>query len=200
MTIDLILLSFQALFLSMYGIVALMRNNGRWKLWLLLSTFILAAILKLINKEAVLEDNIIALLFVVLILNYLVKLFINPWTVWIERFIVSCIVFFSFGLILFQLDKIEGQGMVIFIYWLIVWIASKWKDSISNHQNFFLKSGTIITVFLALEPVFANILQNLKPVPTIPISSIINQQNFLLLGVFLMLLLGGFFWKEKSRS
>ncbi len=68
-----------------------------------------------------------------------------------------------------------------------------------NAQTYFLSAGTLLTILFMLEPVFVSVQQNLKPIPTIPISSIINQQNFLLLGVLLVLALGGFFWKEKSR-
>ena len=88
---------------------------------------------------------------------------------------------------------------VIPVVGLLFWLIKKWSVWLTKVREYFLKAGTIITLFFVLEPVLISIQQNLKPIATIPISSIVNQQNFILLGVLVMLMLGGFVLKEKSR-
>ncbi|MEM9869373.1 MAG: hypothetical protein AAF765_16875, partial [Bacteroidota bacterium] len=67
-------------------------------------------------------------------------------------------------------------------------------------QDYFLKVGTLLTLLFLLEPSVDSVQQNLKPIATIPISSIVNQQNALLLAVLIILVLGGFLWKENQSS
>ncbi|MEM8894395.1 MAG: hypothetical protein AAGC88_07450, partial [Bacteroidota bacterium] len=89
---------------------------------------------------------------------------------------------------------------VILVFGVSFMLIKKWEGWFTRTQDFFLSAGLLLTALFMLEPVFVSIQQNLKPIPTIPISSIINQQNFLLMGGLLALALGGFVWQERSRS
>ena len=103
-------------------------------------------------------------------------------------------------LMFFQLENALVWFFIPVAFGMSFILVKKRKDLFGSARDYFLKAGLLITVLFMLEPVFASVQQNLKPVPTIPTSSIINQQNFLLLGVLVLLVLGGYVWKEKSRS
>ncbi|MEM6643731.1 MAG: hypothetical protein AAF616_12185 [Bacteroidota bacterium] len=117
-----------------------------------------------------------------------------------KLFLASVLFFSSVGLLYFRFENTPLWISTPIAFGVSFIVVKKWRRMFGIAKDYFLKAGLLITVLFMLEPVFVSVQQNLKPVPTIPTSSIINQQNFLLLGVLVLLVLGGYLRKEKSRS
>ena len=106
----------------------------------------------------------------------------------------------AYASLYFWLELREVWLAIPFVVIAIIGLINKWPDFLVGLQEYFLKAGALLTLLFLVEPVvLSSVQQNLKPVATIPTDEIINQQNFLLIGVLFVLMLAGFFWKEKSR-
>lgn len=199
MTIDLGLVSLQALFLSLYGVNGVVQSIADKKtLWVAVFATYLGVAISCIFGGDYVKSNIQLLLFLLLVLNYFLHLLFSPSLRWAHTLIFSAITFMAYGLLYFLWESpvVWATTPLVFVaFWGLV---NKWPSWFVNVQEYFLKAGSLLTLFFVVEPLLISVQQNLKPVATIPISSIINQQSFLLLSVLIMLMIGGFFWKEKS--
>lgn len=200
MNIDLVLGSLQAIFISLYGVVGIVRSDThRKKRWVaVVLTYLAVTILCLSFRDDV-KGNIQLILFLLLLLDYLFRLLgfsLKP-----KRLLIDCALTFLSGYLLsFEVENMLAWAAALLVSGVSFVLVKKWKDWFVDAQAYFQRAGTLLTVLFMLEPLFSGIQQNLKPIAAIPITSIVNQQNFLLLGALLALVLGGFFWKEKSRS
>lgn len=201
MIIDLVLASLQALFLSLYGINKVILSAANKKnLWIVVLVAFLGGVVSCILFGSYVKSNIQLFLFLVLMLDQLLRLLNFSSTRW-ENILVYCaIAFLAYALVYFRWETLFVWIVAPFVFMTFIGMIRKWPSWFTRTQSYFLKAGTLLTLLFVVEPVFISIQQNLKPIATIPISSIINQQNFLLLGVLLLFVLAGFFWKEKSRS
>ncbi|MEL7004434.1 MAG: hypothetical protein AAFN93_17110 [Bacteroidota bacterium] len=200
MTIDLILVSLQTLFLSLYGVNGLVHSTRVKKVyWVaVFATFSGLAVLY-IFLAAYLEINIQLIVFILLMLNYILHLGSSTSRRLEKTLVHAGIVFVAYTLIYFKLELSVIWLIAPFVLITIAGLINQWPAFLANLQEYFLKAGALLTMLFMIEPVALSVQQNMKPVATIPVSSIINQQNFLLLGVLVVLVLVGFFWKEKSR-
>jgi len=199
MDIELVLITLQALFISLYGVTEIVHSHSLGKRsWITVATVYLSISLLSIFFGVVLKESIHLQLISVLIVGYFLQFFVSNYKV-AKLVLLSLLIGLSSGLQFFPVaNMLVWVAAPLFLGFSFV-LAIKKKSWTANSKTYFLQAGTLLTVFFLLEPVFIGIQGNLKPVPTIPFTSIINQQNFLLLGLLLLLVLGGFFWKEKSR-
>lgn len=198
MNIDLILVYLQAIFICLYGVVGFIQSKyiekSRWLV--LLFSYVTLTALGFFFLDQV-KENLQLILFLLLAVSFTFATlgFSSPRA---KLFLTSVLFFLSCGLLYFQFENtlLWISTPVAFVVLFIV--VNRWKGLLEAARAYFLRAGMLVTVLFMLEPMFVSVQQNLKPVPTIPISSIINQHNFLLLGILILLMLGGFFWKEKS--
>ena len=199
MDIDLVLISLQALFITLYGVLGIIQSKsyGQRRWVIVLVTYLAVSMLCFFFPDHV-KGNIQLILFFLLLLDYLFRslVFSNRW---VRVVVLSMLLFLSYGLLYLEVENRLAWIAVPFIFGASFMCMKKWQSGFGNVQSYFLSAGTLLTILFMLEPIFISVQKNLKPIPTIPTSSIINQQNFLLLGALLVLALGGFFWKEKSR-
>mgnify|MGYP001799406592 CR=1 FL=1 len=199
MNIDLVLISLQALFITLYGVLGIIQSKsyGQRRWVIVLVTYLAVSMLCFFFPDHV-KGNIQLILFFLLLLDYLFRslVFSNRW---VRVVVLSMLLFLSYGLLYLEVENRLAWIAVPFIFGASFMCMKKWQSGFGNVQSYFLSAGTLLTILFMLEPIFISVQKNLKPIPTIPTSSIINQQNFLLLGALLVLALGGFFWKEKSR-
>ncbi|MEM8965855.1 MAG: hypothetical protein AAGE93_05525 [Bacteroidota bacterium] len=200
MTIDLVLISLQILLLNLYGMNGIARSVAADKKhWIIiLATFLVVAISSIFLGD-LLKSNVQLLLLVLLVLGYLLPVSGFSSTQWASTLVFAIIVFMSYALVYFWWESPLVWGAVPLVFVPLFLVMNKWPNWFANGQEYFLTAGALLTVLFVAEPIFVSVQQNLKPIATIPISSIINPQNFLLLGGLLVLVLGGFFWKEKSK-
>ena len=199
MNIDLVVISLQAIFISLYGVIGTIqpKSYGKRRWAMVLLTYLALTTLYFFFQHYI-KENIHLILFFLLFLDYLFQSFFLSMK-WMRVLLVSTLAFLSYGLLYFQVQIMLLWLVAPLVFGISFLLIKRYEDWFMNAQTYFLSAGTLLTILFMLEPVFVSVQQNLKPIPTIPISSIINQQNFLLLGVLLVLALGGFFWKEKSR-
>ena len=198
MTVELVLIGLQMLFLILYGASGTAQFlSDKRRGWIAFTIVFLMIAFSCIFFESQMKGSIQLILFLLLVLDYLLHA-LNPPSKWKRALISSMITFMSCSLIFLQWPNVMVGVGVIPVVGLLFWLIKKWSVWLTKVREYFLKAGTIITLFFVLEPVLISIQQNLKPMATIPISSIVNQQNFILLGVLVMLMLGGFVLKEKS--
>ena len=199
MNIDLVLISLQALFITLYGVLGIIQSKsyGQRRWVIVLVTYLAVSMLCFFFPDH-LKGNLQLILFCLLLLDYLFRslVFSNRW---VSVVVLSMLLFLSYGLLYLEVENGLAWIAVPFIFGASFMCMKKWQSGFGNVQSYFLSAGTLLTILFMLEPIFISVQKNLKPIPTIPTSSIINQQNFLLLGALLLLVLGGFFWKEKSR-
>ncbi|MEO0552371.1 MAG: hypothetical protein AAF149_04160 [Bacteroidota bacterium] len=199
MNIDLVLISLQALFITLYGVFGIIQSKSYGqRRWVVVSVSYLAVSMLCFFFPDHVKGNIQLILFFLLLLDYLFRslVFSNRW---VRVVLLSMLLFLSYGLLYLEVENRLAWIAVPFIFGASFMCMKKWQSGFGNVQSYFLSAGTLLTILFMLEPIFISVQKNLKPIPTIPTSSIINQQNFLLLGALLVLALGGFFWKEKSR-
>ena len=199
MNVELVLIGLQTLFLSLYGASGTAQFlSDKRRGWIAFTIVFLMVAFSCIFFKSQMKGSIQLILFLLLVLDYLLHSLI-PSSKWKRALISSIITFMSCSLIFLQWQNVMVWVGVIPVVGLLFWLIKKWSVWFTKVREYFLKAGTIITLFFVLEPVLISIQQNLKPIATIPLSSIVNQQNFILLGVLVMLMLGGFVLKEKSR-
>ncbi len=200
MTIDVVLLSLQIVFLGCYAVRGITKPLFDKKIYRIA---ILAICLSIVTVgyffESYLKNNIQLIILLLLVLNY-----IFHWPSYTSKRLGKAIIFvclFSmvFALCYFRLELSEIWLIVPFVLLILITFIRIPSKFFLNLEEFSLKIGTLLTLFFLLEPVALSVQQNLKPIATIPLSSIINQQNFLLLAGLVILVLGGFLWKEKSK-
>ncbi|MEM9390995.1 MAG: hypothetical protein AAGA02_11005 [Bacteroidota bacterium] len=199
MNIDLVLISLQALFISLYGVIGIVQSKsyGQRRWVVVLVTYMAVTMLCFFFRDYV-KGNIQLTLLCLLLLDYLFQSLAFSRK-WMRIVVVSTLAFLGYGLLYFQVELMLLWLPALVVFGISFMLIRRHENWFTNAQTYFLRAGTLLTVLFTLEPVFISVQQNLKPIPTIPISSIINQHNFLLLGALLVLVLGGFFWKEKSR-
>lgn len=200
MNIDLILICLQVIFICLYGVVEFVQSKSVGKSRWLVLLFSYAAMTSLgffFPDQA--KGNLQLILFLLLMVAFTFATlgFSSPR---VKLFLTSAMFFSSVGLFYFRIENTLLWISTPMTFGVLFIVVKKWKDLFEGAREYFLRAGMLITLFFMVEPVFVSIQQNLKPVPTIPTSSIINQQNFLLLGILVLLVLGGYLWKEKSRS
>ena len=201
MTIDLVLISLQTLFLSLFGMNGLAQFKKDKQVYLAL---VLVALLGLAGLSIFFSDylksHVQLVIFLLLVVNYILHLE-GPGYRKLEKILVySSIVFMAFTLTFFQLELSLIWFVAPFVFvGLMILLINNRLGFLGSFQEYFLKAGALLTLLFMIEPVALSGQQNLKPVATIPMSSIINQQNLILLGGLIVLMLVGFFWKEKSR-
>ncbi|MEM9830299.1 MAG: hypothetical protein AAF944_06655 [Bacteroidota bacterium] len=201
MTIDVVLVSLQTLFLSLYGMNGIIRSvTADKKHWIIILATFLVVVISSIFLGDLFKSNVQLLLFLLLVLDYLLSVSGFSSTQWASTLVFATIVFMSFALVSSWWESPVVWGAVLLVFVPLFLVMNKWPNWFVNRQEYFLTAGALLTVLFVMEPVFVSVQQNLKPIATIPITSIINPQNFLLLGGLLILVLGGFFWKEKSKS
>ena len=199
MTIDLALVSLQTLFLSLYGLLEIaLPKAGKTRKWIPFSLTCLAVILLCIGLPDELSSSIQLLLFVLLGLNYLIS--VMGTSLGLLRLVLqSLVVALSIGLLYLQIGHWAVWLALPLLIGGSIALSGHYHNQIQTASAYFLRAGSLLTLLFLLEPLFLSIQQNLKPIPTIPIASIINQHSLLLLGLLAVLVLGGFIWKEKSR-
>ncbi|MEM6845508.1 MAG: hypothetical protein AAF632_25060 [Bacteroidota bacterium] len=201
MTIDVVLLSLQTLLLSLYGLNGVVQSVAvKKKRWVAVIVSFLVVVILSIFLGDLLKSNIQRVLLLLLVMGYLLPVSGFSSTQWASTLVFANIVFMSFALVSFWWESPVVWGSVPLVLMPLFLVMNKWPDWFAKRQEYFLTAGALLTVLFIAEPVFVSVQQNLKPIATIPITSIINPQNFLLLGGLLVLVLGGFFWKEKSKS
>ena len=201
MTIDLVLISLQALFLCFYGVEGVTRSvNDRKVHWVAVGIGFLCCTLLCFFLRSFVKSNIQLFILLLLMLDYLFFLLSTHSRKFLETVFLAGIVFMSYASLYFRLELREVWLAVPFVVIAIIGLIHKWPDFLVGLREYFLKAGALLTLLFLVEPVvLSSVQQNLKPVATIPTDEIINQQNFLLIGVLFVLMLAGFFWKEKSR-
>ena len=201
MTINLVLISLQTLFLLFYGVEGLSKAAGQDKKhWTLFAiTSVVTSIACFLLKDFV-AGSIQLLLLFSLLANYLLFLWSQNVVKWGRTFTLSILVTLTCAISYFQWQSDLIWMIAPFGLALLCWLTYQQVLQFSAFADYFLKAGVLLTVLLALEPISNAVLQNLKPVPTIPLDAINSWQNFLLLGTLVMLAFGGFVWKEKTRS
>ncbi|MGD1889380.1 MAG: hypothetical protein ACFB15_02065 [Cyclobacteriaceae bacterium] len=201
MTIDVVLISLQALLLNLYGMNGIVQSVAADKKhWIIILATFLVVIISSVFWGDLLRSNAQFFLLLVLALDYLLRVsgFSSTW--WENTLVLGAMTFMSYTLVYFWWASPVVWVAVPLVFAALLGLINRWPDWFTNGQEYFLTAGALLTLLFAAEPVFVSVQQNLKPIATIPISSIINPQNFLLLGGLLVLVLGGFFWKEKSKS
>ncbi|MEO1049567.1 MAG: hypothetical protein AAFX87_03040 [Bacteroidota bacterium] len=200
MTIDFTLVCLQTIFLMLYGMNGMVESIANDKRrWIATFAAFLMGSMFCIFLENHVKSNIQLILLLLLGLDYLIHLRVSDARSPGKTLVSALIAFMAYSSMHFQLELNMVWLVVPFFLVANIGIINKWPDFLTNLQEYFLKAGALITLLFMLEPVAISVQQNLKPVATIPISSIINTQNFLLLGALLVLVLGGFLWKEKLR-
>ncbi|MEM9675236.1 MAG: hypothetical protein AAF992_21775 [Bacteroidota bacterium] len=200
MTIDVVLICLQALLLNLYGMNGVVQSVAvKKKRWVAVVVSFLVVVISSIFLGDLLKSNAQLLLLVLLVLDYLLPVSGFSSTQWTSTLVFATIVFMSFALVYFWWESSVVGGAVPLVFVPLFLLMNKRSNWFANRQEYFLTAGALLTLLFMAEPVVVSVQQNLKPIATIPISSIINPQNFLLLGGLLILLLGGFFWKEKSK-
>ena len=200
MTIDLVLISLQTLFLSLFGLNGLAQCAKDKKIYLVavFTTFLGLAGLSIFFSDY-LKSHVQLVIFLLLVVNYILHLE-GPRYGKLEKILVySSLVIMASTLLFFQFELSLIWFVAPFVFVGLILLVNKGLGFLGNQQEYFLKAGALLTLLFMIEPVALSVQQNLKPVATIPMSSIINQQNLILLGVLIVLMLLGFFWKEKSR-
>ena len=198
MNIDLILVCLQAIFICLHGVVEFVESKSvrksRW-LVLLFSYAALTSVGFFFPDQV--KENLQLILFLLLTVVFLFET-LGLSSQRVKLFLTILLFFLSAGLLYFQFENTLVWISTPVAFGVLFLVVKKWKDLFELAREYFLRAGMLITVLFMLEPVFVSVQQNLKPVPTIPTSSIINQQNFLLLGVLVLLVLGGYLWKENQ--
>ncbi|MEM1340645.1 MAG: hypothetical protein AAGF96_23010 [Bacteroidota bacterium] len=201
MTIDFVLVSLQTLFLCLYGaqdITSLVSDRKVY--WLVVATVFFCSTLACIYFGSFIKNNAQLIIFLLLLPNYLLHLGGADFGKLLKTVILAGITFMAYASLYLRLELPEGWLIIPFVFVALIGMTNKWLGFLVKLQEYFLKAGTLLTLLFMVEPiVLGSVQQNLKPVATIPLTEIINQQNFLLLGALIALMLAGFFWKEKSR-
>ncbi len=200
MTIDLVLACLQTLFLSLYGMGRLTSAEvAKMPRTVVIVVIFSVGIATCYLVEGLVSSNIQLTLLLVLALNYLLSLRSDDGSNLVKLAVSSGITLIAYLPLYFQLNLSLVWLAIPLVLAVTVGLLNSWTKYLANFQEYFLKAGTLITLLFMAEPVILSIQQNLKPVATIPLSSIINQENLLLLGGLLVLVIGGFIWKEKIR-
>jgi len=199
MNIDLVLIGLQVIFISLYGVTEVVESKltGKSRWLSVLSSYLAVCLLGFFFPEQM-KENIQLVLFVLLLLVVALEVLAVPLSTG-RLFLASILTILSYGLIYLQVENMGLWLVTPLLFGATFLLVEKWRNRFSEALPFLLRAPMLLTVLLMLEPMFLGIQQNLKPVPTIPINSIINQQNFLLLGALVLLVVSGFFWKEKLR-
>lgn len=201
MGIHLILLVLQVLLLFLYGVNGIAQSGASGsRRWIAAAISFAAIVSACLFLQDFVGQHIQLLLFLIIVLAYFVQLLAIDSSGWINPVLMSAIAFLAYSRLYFEWEYwwIWGIGLVLFI--AIYWLISKQPERLDGISDYLLRAGVLLTLLFALEPVFFDIMKNLKPIPTIPVEEMINQNSLMLLGFLLLLVSGGFFWKEKSRS
>lgn len=200
MTIDLVLICLQTFFLSLYGVGGLVDSKAERNVhWGTVFLCLLAGLLVCIFLESPVKSNLQFVLLLLLALDYLLSLRGFGSQSLGKLLVFSGIAFMAYTSLYFQLALPVVWLATAFVLVVLIGLIKKWPAFLLGFQGYFLRVGTLLTLLFMAEPAILSVQQNLKPTATIPTSSIINQPNLLLLGGLLVLVLGGFFWKEKIR-
>lgn len=200
MTIDFVLVCLQTIFLMLYGMNGVVQSIADdKKRWVASFAAFSVGFMFCILAESYVKSNIQLLLLLLLVLDYIFHLRGSESRGLEKTLVFAGIIFMTYASLYFQLELPVVWLAAPFIFAALIGLLNQWPGFLLNLQEYFLKAGALLTLLFLAEPVALSVQQNLKPMATIPISSIINTQNFLLLGVLLVLMLGGFFWKEKLR-
>lgn len=200
MNLDWVLIGLQVLFITLYGAIGIIQSKpfekNRWMT--VIATYLTVSLLCIYSGDEF-SGNIQLIVFLFLLLASMLQLIVFH-SLLTRSLISGTLAFLGFGLLYFRMENWVVWLMAPLVFSIFFVTVKKWQDWFVQVQTYFLRASMLVTVLYLLEPVFMSIQKNLKPIPTIPVSSIINQQNFLLLAVLAVFVLGGFFWKEKSRS
>ncbi len=201
MTIDFVLVCLQTLILGLYGMNGAVPTTGSKKVrWIAAYASFTGLLICFLFLETYIKNNIQILLLLLLLLNYLLHLGRSSLGEIVKITVFTSITFIAYASLYFQLSLSVPWLTIPFVLLTLVMCLNKWPDFLHSFQEYFLKVGTLLTLLIIAEPVALSIQKNLKPIATIPLSSVINQHNILLLSILLGLMLGGFFWKERIRS
>lgn len=199
MTIDSLLLGLQTLLLGLYGLTGIARLLSKNKYWGFITLAVAGLVALLTFLFTAFISTNLQFLFLVLLLLNAIPAFSN--TKWKEALVFSTLLSLSCLTVYFQWD--QGLAVLIAVLLLVILLfllISQCAPWFVSQQHFFLKVGTLLTLLFAAEPVYIQVLQNLKPIATIPVQAIVNPQNLSVIGVLLLLALGGFIWKEKFKT
>lgn len=201
MTIDVILLGLQTFFLGVYAFSGILRSIRKKKThwFVVLGTFSGLAVLCFFGENFI-EAHVQIIILALLVLNYISFLFDLDEERLEKTIGLAGLVFMAYAPFYLGLELPQVWMAGPFIFMLFFGLISIRFDFLKGSQDYFLKVGTLLTLLFLLEPSVDSVQQNLKPIATIPISSIVNQQNALLLAVLIILVLGGFLWKENQSS
>lgn len=200
MTIDVVLLSLQIVLLSCYAVSGISKPLFDKKIYRIVILVICSSIVTVgYFFEHYLKSNIQLTIFLLFVLNYVIHWSSYTSKRFVKTIISVCLFWMAFALSYFGLGLSEIWLIVPFIFLILISFVRIPSKFFLNLEEFSLKVGTLLTLFFLLEPIALSVQQNLKPIATIPLSSIINQQNFFLLAGLIILVLGGFLWKEKSN-
>ena len=200
MTIDSVLLCLQAVLLGLYGINGVAQTAAcKTAQWIAAFISLLGFLIGCIFLESYVKSNIQLLLLFLLVINYILHFGGFKIGNIAKTVIYTGIVFQAYALLYFQLELTEAWLIIPFIVFAIAALLQRRLDILHSYQEYFLKAGVLLTVLFMIDPVVLSIQKNMKPIATIPMSSVVNQQTILLLGVLMGLALGGFLWKEKVR-
>ncbi|MEL6557939.1 MAG: hypothetical protein AAFQ94_07135 [Bacteroidota bacterium] len=200
MTIDHVLIGLQALLLGLHGITGVVYESMHKKTrWIVACVVFLVFAISCIWLEDYVRNNIQLLLIMLLGSHFL--LYIGGFSAGksLKIAIAAGIAFAAYALLYLHLQLTVAWLVVPFILICLIGLLHKQFNFLLKFQDYALKAGVLLTLFFMVEPVVLEIQKNLKPIATIPLASVINQQNILLLAALMVLTLGGFLWKEKIR-
>ncbi|MEM8907841.1 MAG: hypothetical protein AAGD05_08350 [Bacteroidota bacterium] len=200
MSIDLTLIILQALFLSLYGTTGMVEAVGKKKeRWSIVLVPFLTIAFVSVSLGGIVKGKSQPILLFLLVLDYGIRFRSSDAIPLLKTFVSATIFFLAFVTFYFWWGTPLLWGVVLLVFAIIAGLSNKWPKALIRRMAYFQKSAVVITLFFLMEPSIVSVQQNLKPVATVPITSIINEQNFLLLAVLAIFLLIGFFWNEKSR-
>jgi len=200
MTIDFILVCLQTLILSLYGATGLVQAATKnHKYWIGVCATFLIASMACIFMELYVKSNIQLILMGLVVLAYLLDTLSKRNENLVRPIVLTGIIQMAWVAMYFYLELHIIWLIVPVVFVLLFGVFNNLLSYIQSVQEYSLRAGILITFLLLTEPMIQKVMQNLKPVATIPLSSIINQYNILLLGGLTLLVLGSFFWQEKLR-
>ena len=200
MTIDYVLIGLQALLLGLHGITDVVYESmDKKRRWIVTCVVFQGFAISCIWLEDYARNNIQLLLIMLLGSRFLLNIAGLGAGKSLKIAIAAGITFAAYALLYFHLQLDAAWLIAPLILIFLIGLLHEQFDFLRKFQDYALKAGMLLTLLFMAEPVALEIQKNLKPIATIPLASVINQQNILLLAVLMVLTLGGFLWKERIR-
>jgi|GEM_PF-4848159 len=200
MEISVVLLCIQSILLVLYGVPVALKPQAEYQRTPMLGAlvFLVVAVVSVAFAEN-LRGIIYAVLFALLLVDYTLGVLAVKRLVWAPALVGSTIVAVG-GILPYYHWQHWGVGLsTLGLMVMLAMLARTSPKILSRHQDFFRKSGTLLTFFFLVEPTLISVQQNVKPVATIPIDTLAVPQSLTVLGVLLVLVLGGFLWKKNKE-